>query len=207
MVQSLKDTKNPVFLCCFVLPSTTFFTLRFHPVGHPLRFSCLKNGGAKKMNSLNVCWPWLAKETEHREEWTNICPGLGVGKRMQVGKSVEYLEVSKIWNKPESRCILGKGTLLEECKSLAVRVSPKPIWVPAVTGEGELQSVDGQVGEDQILNLKKSVFIPTLNGGLLQNFEQGNDQIRLKHYKHYSGSFVEGRSKRKAVNLVQISWT
>lgn len=48
--------------------------------------------------------------------------------------------------------------------------------VPAVTGEGELQG-----WMDEILKPSEKVFISVLNGGLLKNFEQGNDEIRREH--------------------------
>lgn len=38
---------------------------------------------------------------------------------MKLEKSTEYLVVLKNGNKPEHRCILGRGTSLESCKSLA----------------------------------------------------------------------------------------
>lgn len=81
------------------------------------------------------------------------------------------MEVLKTGNKAESR-----GAPLEVCKSLAVMLRPKPMRVPAVTGEGELQG-----WMDEILKPSEKVFISVLNGGLLKNFEQGNDEIRLEH--------------------------
>lgn len=160
MAQLFKVTKNPVPLCCFVLPSTAFFTIRSHPVGHPLGFSCLGMLERGKGTSQTSDLGWIKKQNIEKNGLT--CPGLGIGKRMRLGKSVEHLEVLKTGNKAESR-----GAPLEVCKSLAVMLSPKPMRVPAVTGEGELQG-----WMDEILKpSEKSVFISVLNGGLLKNFE------------------------------------
>lgn len=127
VTQSYQEPSSTLLLCS---PSPSFFLYSFPPCTTPLKVFLL--GNAETSADLG----WLKK---HNIEKNGLARGLGVGKRMLLDKSVQYLEVLKTRHNPESRCLLGKGAPLGACESLAVMLSLKAMRVPAVTGESEQQ--------------------------------------------------------------------
>ena len=109
-----------------------------------------------------------------------MCPSLVMGSRIELGELVEYYEILRAGNKPESRCILEKKNLWRSARAY------QGCWAQSDLESLESREVLGykvrRIGREE-WNPEATWVSFYLRDGrvLLKNFEQGSDGIGLKH--------------------------